>query len=163
MSKSPTCSVALRSVFLVSLAALFVSFLFAVPALAQSNAELEATIRAAILSDPRSAEMTEAEIDAMVVALVEEAAATGMSSEEISWRPEVPAPWADTADQAPAETCAYSAFLCALNDAFGFSEFPFLIPFMLVITSAILLFVIGSILLHHHGHHAFAGDLRKEA
>lgn len=136
--------------------------LFAVPVLAQSSGELEATIRAAITSDPRSAEMTEEDIDAMVVALVEEAETAGVSSEQITWRPEIPAPWADTPEQGPADACPYAAFLCALNDAFGFSEFPFLIPILLAITSAILLFVIGSILLHHHGHHPFAGNLQKQ-
>ncbi|MBI4094115.1 hypothetical protein HY417_04075 [Candidatus Kaiserbacteria bacterium] len=146
------------AIFLASAALLF---MFADRAFAQSGAELEATIRAAVLSDPRSAEMTEADVDAIVSVLVTEAIEHDVSAEDITWRPEVPAPWSETADQ-PGAACSYGALLCALNDAFGFSDSFLLIPLLLAITSAILLFVIGSILLHHHGHHAFAGNLRRE-
>lgn len=144
-----------------TLASLAVFFSFSISAFAQSGAELEATIREAILSDPRSAEMTEADIDAMVAGLAEEAAAQNLSVSDITWRPQVGEPISDAASQSE-EACPYATLLCALNDAFGFSEFPFLIPLLLAITSAILLFVIGSILLHHHGHHPFAGNLRRE-
>lgn len=153
-----------RLTYLHSLFALFASaalfFSFTISAFAQSDAELQATIREAILSDPRAAEMSEADIDVMVAGLAEEAAAQNLSVSDITWRPqEVPVTDAASQDE---EACPYARALCALNDAFGFSEFPFLMPLLFAITSAILLFVIGSILLHHHGHHPFAGNLQKQ-
>ncbi|MBI4080114.1 hypothetical protein HY414_02735 [Candidatus Kaiserbacteria bacterium] len=128
--------------------------------LAQES-DLDATIRAAILSDPRSSQMTEAEIDAMVAALSQEAESQGVTPEDITWRPQDPA----TFDQetSTAEGCGYPAFICALNDAFGFSGYPLLIPLLLGITSALLLFVIGSILLHIHGHHPIRGLLSRNS
>lgn len=126
---------------------------------AQDTSELEATIRAAIVSDPRSAEMTEAEIDAMVAALVSEAEGQGVTSEDITWRPQDPSTL-DQESSSSAEACGYAAFLCALNDAFGFSGYPLLIPLLLGVSSALLLFVIGSILLHSHRHHPLHGQLQ---
>lgn len=130
-------------------------------AFAQGSAELEATIREVILSDPRSADMTEASIDAMVAALLTEAETQGVTPADIVWRPDEEAPWIGSEDGAGA-ACGYSTFLCAINEAFGFSGSPLVIPLLLAITSAILLFVIGSMLLHFYGHHPFAGNLRKE-
>lgn len=130
-------------------------------AFAESDAVLAATIREAILSDPRSAEMSEADIEAMVAALAKEVGAQGITSGDIAWRPQDPAPWAETSDRSES-ACGYSAFICSLNEAFGFSGSPLVIPLLLGVCSAILLFVIGSILLHHHGHHPLAGALRKD-
>lgn len=129
---------------------------FATIAYAQEDSDLRATIRAAILSDPRSASMTEEEIDAMVTALASEAETQGVTSEDIMWRPQDPTTFEETSDQS-GQTCGYAAFICALNDAFGFSGSPLIIPLLLGITSALLLFVIGSILLHSHGHHPLRG------
>lgn len=149
-----------RPCLFIAIASIAALFLFAIPAFAETRTELEVTIREAILSDPRSAEMTEAEIDALVASLGEEAATQNFSSADITWRP-LEGATSEEASQSE-EACPYAQVLCALNDAFGFTEFPFLIPLLFAITSAILLFVIGSILLHHHGHHPFAGNLRRE-
>lgn len=128
---------------------------------AQEGADLSATIREAILTDPRSSEMTETEIDAMVSVLAAEAEAQGVSSDDITWRPQDPATFAAGAEVS-GETCGYAAFLCALNESFGFDGSDPAIPIGLGISSALLLFIIGSILLHIHGHHPFAGNLRRE-
>jgi len=138
--------------------ALILLFVFASLAAAQENADLQSTIRAAILSDPRSSQMSEEEIDAMVVALAEEAEVQGVTSEDIMWRPQDPASFEEAGDSS-GEACGYAAFLCALNDAFGFSGSPLIIPLLLGITSALLLFVLGSILLHTHGHHPVRGSI----
>lgn len=127
---------------------------FATIAYAQEDSDLRATIRAAILSDPRSASMTQEEIDAMVTALASEAETQGVTSEDITWRPQDPATFDETQSS---QACGYPAYLCALNDAFGFSGSPLIIPLLLGISSALLLFVIGSILLHSHGHHPLRG------
>lgn len=138
--------------------ALVLLFAFASLAAAQENADLQSTIRAAILSDPRSSQMSEEEIDAMVAALAEEAQAQGVTSEDILWRPQDPASFEEAGDSST-ESCGYASFLCALNDAFGFSGSPLIIPLLLGICSALLLFVLGSILLHSHGHHPVRGSL----
>jgi len=138
--------------------ALILLFVFASLAAAQENADLQSTIRAAILSDPRSSQMSEEEIDAMVVALAEEAEVQGVTSEDIMWRPQDVFRGHEAGDSS-GEACGYAAFLCALNDAFGFSGSPLIIPLLLGITSALLLFVLGSILLHTHGHHPVRGSI----
>jgi len=121
------------------------------------NASLSETIRAAILSDPRTAQMTEAEIDAMVAALAEEAEAQGVTSYDILWQPQEPVV------EAVVEQCGSMSFLCALNEAFGLDGSDVGIPIGLGIVSALLLFVIGSILLHKHGHHPVVGSLKSRA
>jgi hypothetical protein len=116
---------------------------------AQSDTELEATIRAAIMSDPRSSEMSDAEIDALVLALSQGAEEQGVTSQDITWRP-APAESFNQGNYAVSDECG---FICKANEAFGFTgPFP-LIAISLGIVAAILLFVIG-MLLHHRGHHA---------
>lgn len=122
-----------------------------------TEADLSATIRAAVLSDPRSADMSEAEIDALVAALVQEAQGQDINSEDILWRPQEESTFAS---QDSVATCN---FLCMLNQAFGLDGSDVAIPIGLGVTAAMLLFVIGSILHHRFGHHPVAGDLKVNA
>ena len=119
---------------------------------AQTQDDLRATVRAAILTDPRTAALSETDIEVMVAALTEEAAAQGITSEDITWRP-----------QEEGETDAacgnLPSFFCTLNQAFGFDGSDTAIPIGLAVSSALLLFLIGSILLHQHGRHPIAGQL----
>ena len=121
---------------------------------AQTDAELEGTIRAAILSDPRTAAMSEAEVNAMVTALSQEAAAQGVTSQDIMWRPqEVP-------EEVIAARCgSMPTFFCALSEAFGFDGSDVTIPIGLGVTSALLLFLIGSLLHHQYGPHPLPSNL----
>ena len=120
---------------------------------AQTQDGLRATVRAAILADPRTAELSETDIDVMVAALTEEAAAQGITSEDIIWRPQ-------EEDNTTAAACGnLPVFFCTLNQAFGFDGSDMAIPIGLVISSALLLFLIGSMLLHQHGRHPIAGQL----
>lgn len=128
-------------------------------AIAQTNAELEATIRSAILSDPRTADMTEAEIDAIVAALAEEAGAEGVTSYDILWQPQQET----LATVEPVQTCSLPQIFCTLNQALGLDGSDIAIPIGLGVTAALLLFVIGSILHHRHGQHPLAGDLKTVA
>ncbi len=126
--------------------ALFSSFGFA---LAQANDEsLEATIRAAVLSDPRSQDMTPAEIDAMVAALSRQAQSVGMTSDDIIWRP---AP-TDGEATGTATTQACDGFLCSLNHAFGFDGSDYTIPIWLGACALMLIFLIGGVMEYHHLH-----------
>lgn len=129
--------------------------LFSLPIIssAQVADDLHETVRAAILADPRTSLMSEAEIEEMVVALTEEATVQGITSADIAWRPQ-------EAKEAESTGCEnVPEFLCALNRAFGFDGSDAKIPIGLGVSSALLLFLIGSILLHQYGHHPFAGQL----
>ncbi|QQG38147.1 MAG: hypothetical protein HYS26_01160 [Candidatus Kaiserbacteria bacterium] len=132
--------------FLVFLAlTLLVSF--ASFAYAQTDEELRSTVRAAILSDPRSASMSEAEIDAMVEALSGQAAEQGVTASDITWQPqqsEFPA----TSKGEPT-SCAYPTLLCSLNEAFGLSGSSILLPTALGVVSALLLAVVAMMIEHH--------------
>ena len=120
---------------------------------AEESAELGSTIEAAIRSDPRSSEMSEAQIDGIVQALAEEAGAQGVTTNDLTWRPEEDQP-------AQAGPCGeINDFLCALTDAFGFSGSDLTIPIGLGVSSALLLFVLGMLLLHRHGHHPVRGAI----
>jgi hypothetical protein len=116
---------------------------------AQSAEELElrSTIRAAILSDSRSQTMTEAEVDAMVLALTRQAQSVGMTAEDIVWRPTD----ANTAEgEGTAGAC--DGFLCALNRAFGFDGSDYTIPIWLGASALMLILLIAGLLEYQHIH-----------
>ena len=146
------------SVFYASAIALIVLAL-AIPIVirAQVEDDLRATVRAAILSDPRTAELSEADIETMVVALTEEATVQGITSADIVWRPQ------EVGETSVAVCGNLPAFFCTLNQAFGFDGSDVAIPIGLVVSSALLIFLIGSILLHQHGQHPIAGPLSTQA
>lgn len=125
--------------------------------LAQTQGDLETAVRAAILSDPRAASMSSAEIDAMVAALSGEARTQGVTAADIAWQPQDEATFAATTETAE---CGW---LCKLTNAFGFDGSDITIPVALGICAAILLFVIGSLLHHRHGHHPVAGAIQPVA
>jgi hypothetical protein len=52
-----------------------------------SQSALDATIRAAIMQDPRSASLTSTQIDAMVTALSAKAQTQGLTAQNIAYRP----------------------------------------------------------------------------
>ena len=73
---------------IAALALCSLALTYAAHAQASSDSELRETVRAAILADPRSAQMSEADVDSMVAALAGEAEAQGVTSEDIAWRPQ---------------------------------------------------------------------------
>jgi len=123
---------------------------------AQASDDLSATIRTAILSDPRTAEMSEAEIEHMVAALAQSAEEQGVSSYDIAWRPQEPAMMEEVV---PVSCGSMPEFFCMLTAAFGLDGSDVAIPFALMVTSAILLFVIGSLLHHRYGRHPVRGAM----
>lgn len=118
------------------------------------NADLEVTIRAALLTDPRTAQMSEEEIDEMVAALAEGAQEQGITPHDITWRPQPPI--TTEGEDAP---CMMPAFFCTLGAAFGLDGSDVTMPIVLGIVSGILLFVIGALLHHRYGHHPVAGKI----
>ena len=135
--------------------AISLALLLLVPlTLTAQTGELEATIRAAILSDPRTATMSEAEIDAMVAALAQEAATQGVTSQDIQWRPQEERGFMS-------ETGVGSCnMLCKLTNAFGFDGSDVTIPIALGICAGLLIFLIGSLLHREYGRHPVAGPLQ---
>ncbi len=143
---------------LVAVAVLFVILPFVVSAQGAGGEEsdLRATIRAALLTDPRSASLSSAEVEEMVSALTGEAERQGVTSSDIAWRPQSPeesgsGAWDSSACGNP------SGFLCALSTAFGFTGPDATIAVALGVLAAILLFVIG-MMLYRRGHHAYHGQ-----
>lgn len=108
---------------------------------------LRDTIRAAILSDPRSQSMTPEEIESMTVALARQAESVGMTADDILWRPVTEEAGSQ---QQGAETC--DGILCALNHAFGFDGSNYTIPIWLGAISLMLIFIIATIFEYRHLH-----------
>ena len=138
-----------------SLFAVFSAFLLAcamfMPFLVQAQGdELSASIRVSLLSDPQSAGLSQAELDALVEALAAEAREQGITATDILWRPSEPASFGAGEATGMADTCGnMPPILCALNDALGFSGRNLIIPLLLFFSSAALIFVL-SVMIHRH-------------
>lgn len=131
----------------VLLSMLFISVL-SVPVNAQET-ELSQAIRASLLSDPRSQNLSEDEFDSMVQALTAAATEEGMTARDIMWRPEEPEP--EVTQDVMLDTCGnLPAFLCVLNESLGFSSGNLMIPLLLFMGSFALLFVLGLMVKMHH-------------
>lgn len=131
-----------------AVAALAILFFFIAPITIGAQADsqdLGAAIRAALLSDPRSAEVAPAQFDAIVATLTAEAMQQEISVHDITWNRV--ASMVDASDEADSEICDSS--LCALNAAFGFSGPNMLIPVLLGFSSMLLLLIIGTIMRRH--------------
>jgi hypothetical protein len=128
----------------LTIASLCTAAIIAVPALVGAQASgLESAIRAEILKDPRSADIPEAQMDAMVIALAQTASAQGVSEADISWRP------ATRGGDANSGPCG---FFCTVNRIFGFGGDDYTIPIGLGVTSALLILFISMMLHRHHVH-----------
>jgi hypothetical protein len=102
---------------------------------------LQATIRAAILKDPRSASMSQAQIDAMVSALASQAQSQGVTAQDIAYNPGTPVPTI-TASYPPEGCTDISSSLCTLGQALGFDTPDKEVPIGLWITSGLLIGII---------------------
>jgi len=121
--------------------------------LSAKDDDLTATVRGAILSDPRSETMSQTEVDAMVNALVEEARVKGVTAEDIVWWPEEEGLPGSAIEET--DTCGrLPVFLCALNEAFGFSSDDLTMPLALFASSMVLLLVLSLMIKTHRSHPA---------
>lgn len=110
-----------------------------------ADAGLQTAIRQALLTDPRTAALSAAQIDAMVLILAGEAQKRGLSARDIEWHPQTYG--ASAEGDASAQSCgSIPGFLCALNTAFGFEGSDPTIAMGLGITSALLILIIGLML-----------------
>jgi len=128
-------------------AALLLGAVFAVPLFVHGQeTDLRTSIRAALLSDPRTEKLSAAEMDAMVEILSAEAEKQGITSSDIQWRPQAESTFTNTAADESVSCGNIPGFLCALNTAFGFNGSDPTIAIGLGITSAILIVIIGLML-----------------
>ena len=116
----------------------------------ESQDELRATIRAEILSDPRTAGLSEAEIDAVVDLLTQEAQKQGTTSQASQGQPESTERFVAGETAAPAPECA-GGFLCAMSEAFGFVGADTTIPFTLGAASMGLIWILAE-MIHRRRH-----------
>jgi len=137
------------------------SFLFAVCAVVavlpfvvnaqNTQSDLRATIRAELLSDPRTSSLSEAQIDALVNLLANEAEKQGITSQDIQWRPQSSERFVATESAAPqAPECA-GGFLCTMTEAFGFIGADTTIPFTLGAASMGLVWILAE-MIHRRRH-----------
>jgi hypothetical protein len=132
--------------------------LLAVPQISRaqtaSQDNLRSTIQAAITADPRSSEMTEAQVSALVNALTVQANKQNVTATDIVWRPVALGP-EELIPVAPA-CWGFPGFFCTLDEAFGFSGEDQAIPLSFFVVSAAFIFVFGMMREHGHPEVAFA-------
>jgi hypothetical protein len=119
----------------------------------RTSADLQATIRASIKTDPRAAGLTEAQLDQLAARLTQEAQAQGVSAADILWRPTTVPP------EGAGERLGGVPFvlncgnengvLCRINNALGLDGTNLLIPLVLGIAAALLLLVLAILFMHH--------------
>lgn len=123
--------------------------------LAQTQLDLQSTIRAAIAADPRTQGMTEVQIDAMVDALAQRAQNQGLTPDDITWRPISDVP----RTQMVIISCgAFPTIFCTLSYSLGFIGADYTIPLWLLLAS-FLMIVIIMLMRHEHYRAAQAAAL----
>jgi hypothetical protein len=111
------------------------------------SAQLRATIRSAILQDPRSASIPSAQLDVMVDALVTRAQGQGITSQSLAYVPgAIPRQPLASNDALPCD--GISPALCPLAYAMGYNNPDKSVPIGLWITSGILIWVISRMRKH---------------
>jgi hypothetical protein len=120
------------------------------------DAALRATIRAELLSDPRTSSLSKAQLDAMVNILTQEAQKQGITSHDITWHPQTSTDFGASGGAAPANTCdGTPAFSCIFDQALGFLGPDTTIPFALGAASMGLVWVLAE-MIHRRKHPAVA-------
>lgn len=105
-----------------------------VPVLAAAqSSDLEAAIYAATADRARAEGVSDAEARAMASILAEAAAERGVIASDV---------FLAASDASGTESCAYPRFLCAINDAFGFSGGN-RVPLILGVLAALLIILIA--------------------
>lgn len=127
------------------IAAAFASCLMLIPALASAqSSDLSSTIRSELLKDPRTTNLSQSQLDAMVQLLSGEAQSRGMTSSDITWRP-------STFSETVTDVCGDTPkILCVLDVAFGFLGPSSLIPYILGASSMALIWIFAEMLHRRH-------------
>lgn len=122
--------------------AILISLALLVPAMghAQTSANLEATIRAELMSDPRTASLTSAQVEAMVSLLAQEAQRQGITASDITSRPSSFAEeMTDVCEGTPKVSCVFDV-------AFGLIGPDSTIPYILGATSMGLIWLLAEMI-----------------
>ena len=145
-----THPVSARTRYTIALVVLAALMPLVIHAQTSTSSELSSTIRAQLLSDPRSATLSEAQLSAMVDLLSQEAQKQGLSAQDIEWHPNPSTLGGEGTDQAssPAPVCDGS-FTCLMDEAFGFVGPDTTIPFFLGMSSMGLIWILAE-MLHRH-------------
>ena len=144
-----------RQVHIALAVAVVIAFLLIVPIVQADTAtdQLKATIRSVISSDPRASSMSASQLDALVSTLTQEATRRGVTSRDITWRPQPLTTFGNKSEafQPTNLWCGgIPSYLCSVDMAFGFAGPDSTIPLFLLAASMGLVWVIGSIM---HGRH----------
>jgi hypothetical protein len=133
------------------LVAAFAIAMLALPLLAQaqtaSQDQLRSTILSEITSDPRSQQMTQAQIYALVNALSVKAEQQGLTASALQYRPTT-GPSAPPNAGGAFQTC--TDFSCSLSQAFGLDGSLPIIPIAFVVASGLFILIFG--LMREMGH-----------
>jgi hypothetical protein len=110
----------------------------------QASSDLQAAIKSALLSDPRTSGLSQLEVEGIVVILADEAGKRGITVEDLQWRPQNTEDSfsAGSADDVASDTCGTS-LLCAFNEAFGFVGPDQTIPYILGVASMGLIWIVA--------------------
>lgn len=134
------------------LAALAIAFLIPMAVYAQgASSDLRATIRAELLSDPRTSSLSQAQIDTLVDLLADEATKQGITSQDIQWRPQSTERFVAIESAAPDAVECAGGFLCIMSEAFGFVGADTTIPFTLGAASMGLVWILAE-MIHRRRH-----------
>ena len=123
-----------------------------VPVLTHAQAQtdtLRATIRAELLSDPRTTGLSKTQLDAMVDLLTGEAQKQGITSHDITWRPQSANSFggANSSSASASSACGgIPSILCMLSEAFGFTGSDVTIPFALGAASMGLVWILAEMI-----------------
>jgi len=148
-SRSRGCYTLIMEAARTPLFFVLLSLLLALPVLTHAQGDLQATVRAAIASDPRTAGLSEAQIEAMVAALSQQAQAEGVTPQDIEWRPSGEV----FAAAGGSEFCApYPEYLCVMSASYGFFGPDYLLPLWFLVLSLLFLLV-NAVRRHHHRLH----------
>jgi hypothetical protein len=151
-------SQAARSFLLQACVLMIVCAAFALPLFARAQAKapdaaLRATVRAELLSDPRTASLSQAQLDAMVNILTQQAQQQGLTAHDITWHPQTQSATQFGASGGTGVTLCGStpAFSCIFDLAFGFLGLDVTIPFALGVASMGLVWVLAE-MIHRRRH-----------
>ncbi len=137
---------------LLILVPLFASVPFFAHAQTPDN-DLRTTIRAELLSDPRTSSLSEVQVDTLVDLLAQEAQKQGITSQDIQWRPQSTERFVATESAAPEAPACMGGFLCIMSEAFGFVGADTTIPFTLGAASMGLVWILAE-MIHRRRHPA---------
>jgi len=117
----------------------------------ENTSDLRTTIRAELLSDPRTSSLSQVQVDTLVDLLAGEAEKQGITSQDIQWRPQSTERFVAIESAAPQAPECTGGFLCTMTEAFGFIGADTTIPFTLGAASMALVWLLAE-MIHRRRH-----------